>query len=144
MAHRVPALQNAGEGHHRIGDGTGSILRLSAHISGLMAGSRPGHYIAITVTSLFVFTPTKFRRPGNALPTMPGPRSTVVDEDVAHEAVFNGPGVCAVDGSATVSVMPVIGQIRKSSSYSPNGEPVHIVSSCPIFKVLGTPTAPDP
>lgn len=75
---------------------------------------------------------------------MPDPRSTVVDEDVAHETISNEPSVYAVDGDTKVSVMPVIGQIRKTSSHSPNGEPVYIVSSYPIFKVLGTPPAREP
>lgn len=144
MGYKIPTLQKAGEGYHRIGDGTGSILRLSAHINGLIAGPRPGDYIANTITNLFVFTPTKFRHPEKSLPSMPDPRSTVVDEDVAHETISNEPSVYVVDGNTTVSVMPVIGQIRKTSSHSPNGEPVYIVSSYPIFKVLGAVPARKP
>jgi len=66
----------------------------------------------------------------------PDPRSTVVDEDVAHEKIADEPSVYAVDDNTTMSVRPAVGQIKRTGAFAPNGEPVYIVSSSPIFKVL--------
>jgi len=136
MGYEVPVLQKAGAGYYRIMDGTGSVLRISAHINGLISGIEPGRYTVNTTMSMFVFTPAKSRHPEKFLPGLPDPRSSVVDEDVAHEAISNEPSTYAV-GKAVVHVKPAIEQIKKTSAITPNGEPVYMVNSSPLFKVLG-------
>jgi len=136
MGYRIPALQKAGDTYYRLKDETGSMLRMSVRINGLLAGPRPGDYVVNTATNMFVFTPEKFRRPEKFASATPDPRSTVVDEDVAHEKIADEPSVYAVEDNTTMSVRPAVGQIKRTGAFAPNGEPVYIVSSSPIFKVL--------
>lgn len=136
MGYEVPMPQKAGAGYYRIMDGTRSILRISAHINGLVAGLEPGNYAVSTLMSMFVFTPTEHRHPEKFLPGVPDPSSSIVDEDVKYEIISEEPSVYGVD-KAVVHIKPAIEQIKKTGAVTPNGEPVYMVNSSPLFKVLG-------
>lgn len=135
MGYEVPVLQKAGAGYYGIMDGTGSILRISAHINGIVSKTEPGGYTVNTTMTMFVFTPEKFRHPEKFRPGRPDPSSSVVDEDVGHKTVSSDPSIYKV-GKAIVHIEPAIEQIRKTGDVTPNGEPVYVVNSTPLFKVL--------
>lgn len=136
MGYEVPVPQKAGAGYYRIMDGTGSILRISAHINGLVAGTEPGNYAVNTTMSMFVFTPPKHRHPEKFRLALPDPRSSVVEEDVAYETISDEPSVYEVD-KAVVHIRPAVAQLKKTGAVTPNGEPVYLVNSSPLFKVFG-------
>ncbi|MDD9814145.1 MAG: hypothetical protein OXU37_07790 [Thaumarchaeota archaeon] len=139
MGYEVPGLQREGECYYLIKDGTGSILRVSMHISGIIARDGPGGHAVNVVAGTSVFTPKKSRHPEKFRPVPPDPMSAVTREDVEYETAADEPGVYVAENGVSMSILPAIAQIRKTSAVTPNGEPVYIVNASPMLKVLAAP-----
>lgn len=134
MGYGVPELRREGGSYYRMADGTGSILRMVIRLHVLLPGERPGEFSVNANVEMFVFTPKESRRPDLFRPEPQDPQSLVVDEDVGHDILVDEPNVYV--GDATISVKPAIAQIKRTSLYTKNGEPLYLVNAMPMFKVI--------
>jgi len=138
MGYRIPVLQTEGGSYYRLKDETGSVLRVAIRLNGTLTGARQGNFSVNTNVDMTVFTPSRHRRPELFNPTPQDPQSLVVNEDVGYEAILDEPNVYVVD-NALISTRPAIEQIKRTSLYTSNGEPLYLVNAMPLFKVLKTP-----
>lgn len=144
MGYRIPVLRTEGGSYYGINDDTGSVLRVAVRLNGAMSEEQHGNFSINASVDITVFTPKQRRRPDLFKPGPQNPQSSVVDEDVGYDAMLEEPNVYAV-GDALISARPAIAQIKRTSLYTSNGEPMYLVNAVPLFKVLkdGAPAAGD-
>lgn len=141
MGYRIPVLRTEGSSYYGINDETRSVLRVAVRLNGAMSEAQHGNFSINASVDITVFTPRQCRRPDLFNPRPQDPQSSVIDEDVVYDTMLEEPNVYAI-GDALISAKPAIAQIKRTSLYTSNGEPMYLVNAIPLFKVLKDRASP--
>lgn len=119
---------------YRLGDGT--ILSVLIKINHLLQKQSNPNSVAINSTiDVHVFVSQDKRNPsGKQLDLSESTISSIVDDDVDCKTLREEFNVYNLSNGYILSVKTVVGQVRKTDRYNPEGEPIYDIDSQPVIK----------
>lgn len=121
--------------YYKLKDGT--IIKALIHVNHLIADPRSTQGFAVnSINIVSCYVPKEKRTPAAFQPYNPAElQSGITDDDMEPEPLRENFSVYDLSNGMVLSVKTVAGQISKTKFFTPDGEPVYLVSTTPIVKV---------
>lgn len=120
--------------YYKLNDGT--VLKANVNVNAVIQDARNSTQFALNSSNeVIAYVPKLKRRPEAFTQFDPAEMASgITDDDVEFEVLREEFSVYELSNGVTLSVKTVVGQVRKTKFFTPQGEPVYNVNINPIIK----------
>lgn len=135
MAYITATPRTLESSYYKLKDGT--IIKTLIHVNHVTGDPQSPQNFAMNSTNLIVaYVPKEKRVPAKFQPYGPSELSShIIDDDMEQESLRENFSVYDLSNGMVLSIKTVAGQIKKTSLYTQDGEPVYVVNTTPIVKI---------
>lgn len=116
----------------------GAILRVMDNVNHLVPDPKtPGNYSISSNNIVSTYVPKENRHPEKFKQIEPSDlKSGITDDDMEPQVLSEEFTMYALSSGSTLGIKSVVSQVRKTMFYNADGDPLYLVTSSPLTKVL--------